>query len=213
MENTFATFKPIELNPSPSKEEIANYYLENNMSTSDEFLDNFLKIPTPVQSNSPVPKSSPNIKELLAVPIPKIKRQTYDNSTDKGRYILNYLVNKGLSKEQAAGIVGNLHAESSLNTEALGDNGTSFGIAQWHKDRWDGLKQFATQSGRSTSDLDTQLEYLWNELQTSEIDAFQKLLRTSTPNESAKVFAKEFERMKDYSSQREVFANMYYNQI
>ena len=52
------------------------------------------------------------------------------STLDKGKQIINFFVNKGLTKEQAAGIAGNFFMESSFNTEILGDNNTSFGIAQ-----------------------------------------------------------------------------------
>lgn len=43
---------------------------------------------------------------------------------------MDYFINKGLTKEQAAGILGNLHAESGLDAGIHGDGRTSFGIAQ-----------------------------------------------------------------------------------
>ena len=48
---------------------------------------------------------------------------------------LRYFVNQGWAPEQAAGLVANLEAESSLNPDAVGDNGRSYGLAQWHGDR------------------------------------------------------------------------------
>jgi len=225
MENQFATFKPIELNPNPSKEEIAKYYLDNNMSTNSNYLDNFFNIPTSTQSvaeKSSI-KSEYNIKELLKTSyeqLPKISStpniEQYSNTTnipksERGTYIMSYLMNKGLTKEQSAGILGNLHAESNLNTEAVGDGGYSFGIAQWHKGRFDKLKKFAIENKKSVSDLNLQLDFLWHELQTSENSSFKKLITAKTVNEAAKTFAHEFERMKTYSSKREDYALNYYN--
>lgn len=43
---------------------------------------------------------------------------------------IDYLVDKGLTREQAAGILGNLMQESNLDTKILGDSGTSIGLAQ-----------------------------------------------------------------------------------
>lgn len=56
----------------------------------------------------------------------------YTKSTSKGKaqQVINFFLDKGLTREQASGIAGNLHEESALNPNIVGDNGTSFGIAQ-----------------------------------------------------------------------------------
>jgi hypothetical protein len=71
----------------------------------------------------------------------------------------------GYGPAQIAGIIGNLQHESSLDPNAVGDNGTSFGLAQWHSDRWDALKNFAAKNGSDPSDVSTQVNFLHNELQ------------------------------------------------
>jgi hypothetical protein len=48
---------------------------------------------------------------------------------------MKFFMDKGWSKEQAAGIVSNLVAESGLKPGASGDGGKAFGAAQWHPDR------------------------------------------------------------------------------
>jgi len=67
---------------------------------------------------------------------------------------MNYFMDKGLSKHAAAGIVGNLYAESRLKTDAVGDGGTSGGIAQWHGPRWKQLQAFAKARNKKWTDLD-----------------------------------------------------------
>lgn len=219
MDTNFATFKPIEpveLNSSPSREEIANYYAQNNLTTDNDYLDKFFNIPAPAEKSQPIDiPVTYNIRELLKYPAREKKNTVVSNGTDKsnaGKYIINYFVNKGLSKEQAAGIAGNLHAESGFNTEIWGDNGTSFGLAQWRADRLVNLKNFARTKNKSASDFDTQLDFLWEELQTTENKAFNKLLTTRTPGQAARVFAEDFERMKEYSTNRETYANNFYQQ-
>ena len=49
--------------------------------------------------------------------------------------MINYLQSKGMSREHVIGMVNNLKYESSYNPAAIGDNGNSLGLAQWHKDR------------------------------------------------------------------------------
>ena len=75
----------------------------------------------------------------------------------------NYLQEQGLDHDTASAVVGNLLQESGLNTTANGDGGTSFGIAQWHKGRRDGLFNYAQEAGKNPHDMYTQLEYLVKE--------------------------------------------------
>lgn len=70
---------------------------------------------------------------------------------------------------QAAGIVGNLEAESSLRPFAVNKNDAgagldSEGIAQWNRDRLDALKTFARKSNADWQDFTTQLLFVDHEL-------------------------------------------------
>ena len=103
---------------------------------------------------------------------------------------------KGLSPHQAAGIIGNLMGESRLNPEAINPTSKAFGIAQWLGDRK--KKLFAKYGEKPT--FDQQLEFLWDELNTTEKNAFNKLLQTTSVEEATNSFMKHFER----PSQREM---------
>lgn len=117
--------------------------------------------------------------------------------TTAGR-IMTYLVSQGFTPEQAAGILGNLEHESGLRTTALGDKGTSYGLAQWHAGRWENLKRFAAQQGKPESDLETQLKFLIHELNTSESAALEAVRAARTPEDAAYAFARKFERPAAY---------------
>jgi hypothetical protein len=80
-----------------------------------------------------------------------------------------YFMSQGWTKAQSAGIVGNLIAESNLNSKALGDyNGAGApqarGLAQWHADRWNRLVKWAKAKGLNPDDYQTQLQYVQYEL-------------------------------------------------
>ncbi len=77
--------------------------------------------------------------------------------------IWKFLKAKGLSDAAAAGVLGNIQAECNFNLTAVGDNGTSFGLIQWHNSRWSNLKSFCQANGLDPSSLQGQLEFLWNE--------------------------------------------------
>ena len=48
------------------------------------------------------------------------------------KQVYDALVAAGFSRSQAAGIMGNIQNESGFNPEAVGDQGTSFGLVQYH---------------------------------------------------------------------------------
>ena len=58
-----------------------------------------------------------------------------------------------------------IQRESNFRTDALGDNGTSYGICQWHNSRWDNLKSYCQQNGMDSTTLEGQLSFLTYELQ------------------------------------------------
>lgn len=82
----------------------------------------------------------------------------------------NYFVAKGLSKVQAAGIVGNLVQESGVSpTIAQFGGGPGRGIAQWSVGgRWDtgrdSVAAYAAAHGLNRYALGTQLDFIWFEL-------------------------------------------------
>lgn len=104
-----------------------------------------------------------------------------------------FFMSKGYTPEQAAGIVGNLIHESGMDPNAVGDNGTSLGIAQFHKERRAALEAFAKERGKPASDFQTQLEFVEHELQTTEGKTRAKLLAAKTPEQAAHAFI-DYER-------------------
>lgn len=106
------------------------------------------------------------------------------------QYALDFFRNKGLSDAQARGIVGNLMQESRGNHNAINKSSKAFGLAQWLGPR----KQRLIQKYGTNPTISQQLEFIWEELNSTEGKAFQKLLNTNTISDATKVFAKHFER-------------------
>ena len=135
------------------------------------------------------------------------------NKDQTGKYIRDYFVNKGLTKEQSSAIAGNLFKESSFNSNAVGDTHLptySEGLAQWREGRLTNLKNFAKSKNKSYKDLNTQLDFLWNELNTSEKEALNYLKNSKNISEASKNFASKFERMAKYTKDREDHSNYFY---
>ena len=81
------------------------------------------------------------------------------------KQIGNFLVAKGLSVAQTAGVLGNIQAESGFRPGAIeGGTGIGFGIVQWSYGRRTALEDAAREKGVSPADLCFQLEYLYQEL-------------------------------------------------
>ena len=99
---------------------------------------------------------------------------------ERAQYAMQFFVNKGWKPHQAAGIVGNLMAESSLRTRAINpgdasDGTASVGIAQWNRERKSDLFQHAKSIGKDVNDLDAQLDFVDWELRNTEKPAGDRI--------------------------------------
>jgi len=81
--------------------------------------------------------------------------------------IANDLVSRGWSRHGAAAMTGALIQESSLNPQALGDAGTSFGMAQWRGPRLTALQQFSQQNGLDYRTREAQVRFIDHEARGS----------------------------------------------
>ena len=119
---------------------------------------------------------------------------TDENATgERSKYIQKKLISMGFIASAAAGVVGNLVQESGLRTDAIGDNGTSGGLAQWHNERLDALKRFAAARGKEWTDLDTQIEFLAEEMRTSYADTYAKMQNAELPEIAGQIMTDEYE--------------------
>lgn len=119
---------------------------------------------------------------------------TDENATgERSKYIQKKLISMGFTASAAAGVVGNLVQESGLRTDAIGDNGTSGGLAQWHNERLDALKRFAAARGKEWTDLDTQIEFLAEEMRTPYADTYAKMQNAELPEIAGQIMTDEYE--------------------
>ena len=164
----------------------------------------------PPKTNTPINSSTNTPINSSTNPVSTTK---LNNKDQTGKYIRDYFVNKGLTKEQSSAIAGNLFKESSFNSNAVGDTHLptySEGLAQWREGRLTNLKNFANSKNKSYKDLNTQLDFLWNELNTSEKEALNYLKNSKNISEASKNFASKFERMAKYTKDREDHSNYFY---
>lgn len=133
--------------------------------------------------------------------IPGVNSTYSKSSTSKAKgnsneaKIWNFLASKGLNKNAIAGIMGNLKQESHFNPNLTAKDG-AFGIAQWTKGRKASLQKYAKSKGKSASDLQTQLEFMWKELNGAEKKALNYIKKNpkSSASNIAAMFDKVYER-------------------
>jgi hypothetical protein len=76
--------------------------------------------------------------------------------------IVNFFRNKGLPDKIIAAILGNMQTESGFNTGASNAAEGAIGLAQWEGGRRTALQQYAAQRGTSETDLNTQLNFMYD---------------------------------------------------
>ncbi len=121
------------------------------------------------------------------------------NMTDASlvAYVVAFFKAIGWTVNQAIGIAANLQAESGFNTDAVGDNGAAYGVAQWHPDRQAEFLKFAGVPIRGST-LDQQLAFVNYELtRGNERIAGLKLRNSSTAADAAAVVSRYYERPAD----------------
>lgn len=126
-------------------------------------------------------------RPLPNLQIKSVRRIFGENFNSK---VINFFMNKGLTENQARGILGNLLQESNGNPNAINKTSGAYGIAQWLGDR----KKNLFYRYNNTPTLDQQLEYIWEELNLNEKPTLEKLLQTDTIAEATRVFANHYER-------------------
>ena len=119
-------------------------------------------------------------------------------SADVQSQVWNFFRGKGLQPHQVAAIMGNAQAESGFNPFAVGDGGTSFGLFQHHAARGRGLLG-AVGGKAGLGDIGAQLEYVWQELLTSESGVLKRLMTSTNVKDATSAFV-GFERPQGWSA-------------
>lgn len=110
--------------------------------------------------------------------------------------IQKYFESQGWTPAQAAGIASNIHSESGGKINATGDNGTAYGLGQWHPDRQANFKKLFNKDIK-TSTLAEQLAFMQWELTNTEKGAGDALRNTTTAADAGAVISRKYERPAD----------------
>lgn len=149
----------------------------------------------------PVPEETANTVEPRAYAEDALNGQAYEGETGNIQAdIYNRYRQNGLSDVEAAGMTGNIGAESSFNTTITsGDGYGSRGLVQFTGDRLNGEKgllKFAESRGLDPWDWRTQVDFSVWELHNTESAALEAMRARpdATPAEMAKIIRETYER-------------------
>ena len=168
-----------------------------------------------------------DVAALMAEPEPVPLTEVIIENAE--RYIWDDLMGKIGNPYAVAGLMGNLCAESSLNshdlqgsaekklgmtdeqyTQAVNsgtydnfiNDGAGYGLAQWtYYSRKRKLLGYAKERGKSIGDLQMQLDFLWQEMGDSFKAARDALVASQTVLEASNIILTQYEKPADQSAQ------------
>ena len=173
----------------PLCDEAVNGFSKVDASVT-QILDNFSKISSYINETATNYKSG---DESASNTVLRIDSGTINTSTTSNvstgnetkDKVYNYLASQGFNNAAICGIMANIQHESSFNTQALGDGGTSYGICQWHNSRWSNLKNYCSSNNLDASSLDDQLSSLVHELESSYLGVYNTLQNVPNTKDGA----------------------------
>lgn len=128
------------------------------------------------------------------------------NQEENARTVFTFLVGKGLSGEQAAGVLGNMEGESGFEPQRAqgifdrlvpAENwsqaqGGGYGLVQWTpgSKMVDAVKA----AGKDPNQIGAQLDFLWQQLESTEKAAGDALKAATTIEEATIAFETKYER-------------------
>ena len=136
--------------------------------------------------------------EIASITISSPKKQTevigvkgnYSTPSENETIAWDYFIAAGLSRVQAAGIMGNLMQEHRFNTS---DASGGFGIAQWTGGRRESIMSLP-----NSENIYVQLDFLMSELSGGYSYVLDSIKSTNSIESVVEIFQDEFERCNPY---------------
>jgi len=197
----------IELNSSALQESIEN--ITNVITKAGNLSANLLSVVNAfTEAEGDIKEAILKIDPKLADELANIKKDDIStNSEEFKKSLVSYksdgtaagetqasiytlLSEKGYSKAAICAILANMSQESGFRTDALGDNGTSYGLCQWHAGRWDRLNSYCNEHGYDPSSVEGQVAYMDYELQNNYSGVYDKLMSVDDTIEGAREASK-----------------------
>lgn len=148
---------------------------------------------------------------------------TLNTTNSVAKSIFNFCIAKGCTPQVACGIVANADTETggTFSTKLVNSIGAS-GLLQWLGVRLASLKRKASKKGVSWTNLNIQLEHMWDELSgeesttvsllNSRVGGLSKFMKLTDPYKAGYEFGKCFERG-GYNEKRGNTAKTWYSKV
>lgn len=130
--------------------------------------------------------------------------------------IEKFLRGKGLNDKAIAGVMGNIQLESNFSTTAINGSSGAYGLFQWLGSRKTRLQEYARETGSTIDNIYTQLQFFWEEINTTEKKTYNVLFDSNydTPSQYALAFEKSFERSGGAgNTKRQAYAETIYKNL
>jgi hypothetical protein len=124
-------------------------------------------------------------------------------ATGSAKEAIDFFVGKGWTKDQAIGIAANIEAESNFKTNAIGDSGKAYGLAQWHPDRQAIFQKTYGKPIRESS-FQEQLEFINWELNNNEKKAGSMIRQAQDAGQAAALVDQYYERSSGAHRQKRI---------
>jgi hypothetical protein len=137
-----------------------------------------------------------NIKEKIMAQEDTGKKLSLRTVEGRVAYAMKFFIDRGFSVQSAAGIVGNLVAESSIDpTRNQTGGGPGRGVAQWTVDqRWQTFLKFADNRKLNPDSLDAQLRFIIHEMPSAMGSDAKKIKSMTDADAAAELFMRKYER-------------------
>lgn len=140
---------------------------------------------------------------------------------DTTKAVWSFFRSRGYSEAATAGIMGNLQQESGIDPTRHQVGGSAKGICQWEEPRFGAMVKYAASKGKDWTDLNSQLEYMHQEIQglsywfkTKANTTVQGFMNSTDVTKATYDFEVSFERAgKPNFQQRYKYSVYYYQQF
>jgi hypothetical protein len=130
-------------------------------------------------------------------------------ATGSAKEAIDFFEKKGFTRAQAIGIAANIEAESNFKTNAIGDSGKAYGLAQWHPDR-QAIFQKTYGKPIRESNFQEQLEFINWELNNNEKKAGGMIRTAQDAGQAAALVDQYYERSSGAHRQKRIDTAMKY---
>jgi hypothetical protein len=125
-------------------------------------------------------------------------------------FLMERLMRNGMTRVQAAAVLGNLQRESGLASNNMNKDEGAYGLMQWRGDRFTNLQQFAEKQGVPWTDPGAQADFIGHEMGGTERKNAQGFLKAKTVDEASAALRPIIRYGDDSGAERAMFANQFF---